>query len=318
MAGSEQQTVQIGTKPAFYTITYRIPYEAGHAWLTPLPAFPEETIQVYYDGFVLAEGEFSSTPPKFDNEQLGSGLWDGRPFTNLVRNPSAERAWLGMRLPAEMPQQYFYIDPALFLQTVQDVQGFGWYQRLAASSLFQTFWGRGAAAQVPLAGGYSYALLQLITLFSAFGILRYALRVRSLFLRPEIFLLAGAMLLIWIPAFFRGTWWVFYFVPLVPYARYAFPAFVPTALLICAGFLEALQWIQTRYALNAFFPQLAFGAFLGGLAFYAIVSFGGHFYPWVMSTGYLVFFIAVIGMIFIVLRNITHAGRELPGSPDPE
>jgi len=312
LAGSEQQTVQIGTKPAFYTVSYQIPYEAGHAWLTPLPSFPEGTARVYYDGFVLAEGEFSSSPPKFDDEQLRSGLWDGRPFANLLRNPSAERAWLGVHLPADVPQQYFYIDPALFIQTVQDVQGFGWYQRLAASSLFQTFWGRGAAAQAPLAGGYSYAFLQLITLFSVFGILRYGLRVRSLFLRPEIFLLAGAMLLIWTPAFFRGTWWVFYFVPLVPYARYAFPAFVPTALLISAGFWEGLRWAQARYKLNASFPGLAFGAFMAGLAFYAIISFGGYFYPWMMSAGYLVFFIAVISLIFIALRNITDTRNKPP------
>jgi hypothetical protein len=312
LAASEQKTIQIGTTPAFYTTTYQLPYEAGHTWLTPLSAFPEGTTRVYYDGFVLAEGEFSSAPPTFGNEQLRSGLWDGRPFLNLMRNPSAERAWLGVYEPVDLFRRYSYIEPTLFLQTVQDAQGFGWYHRLAASSLFQTFWGRGAAAQVPLAGGFSYTFLQFVSLVSALGILLYWMRNRSIFLRPEIFFLAGALLIIWIAAFFRGTWWVFYFVPLVPYARYAFPAFIPAALLICTGLLEALRWIQSRYTLPASFPALAYSAFISGLAVYAIFSFGGYFHPRLMSTGNLVFFVALISLLFIVLTNVTYAKSEPP------
>lgn len=314
--GSAQQTVQIGTTPVFYTTIFHIPHEAGHAWLTPLPAFPEGITRVYYDGFVLTEGIYSSAPPIFDNEQLLSGSWDGQPFFNIVRNPSAERAWLGLRESANRLQPRMYLDPALFMQTVQDLQGFGWYHRLAASSLFQGFWGRGAAAQVPLLGGYSYAFLQLVSLFFALGVLHRGLRDRSLFLRPEIFFLAGVMLLIWIPAFFRGTYWVFYFVPLVPYARYAFPAFIPTALLICAGCLEALRWMRARYALRESFPLLAFSAFMGGLASYAIFSFGGYFYPWLLNAGYLVFFISALSIIFMVLKSIEQDGNNLAETSD--
>ena len=162
-----------------------------------------------------------------------------------------------------------------------------------------------------MAGGYAYAFLQMVSLFSALGVLHHGLRARSLFLRPEIFFLAGVLLLIWIPAFFRGTYWVFYFVPLVPYARYAFPAFIPTALVICVGLLEALRWLQACYALRESFPTIAFSALIGGLACYAIFSFGGYFYPGVMSTGYLVYFIAVIIIIFIVLWNIMQVGNNL-------
>jgi len=133
--------------------------------------------------------------------------------------------------------------------------------------------------------------------------LHYGLRDRSLFMNPEIFFLAGVLLVIWIPTFFRGTYWVFYFVPLVPYARYAFPAFIPTALLICTGCLEALQWVRVRFALPESFPVLAFSAFMAGLACYAIFSFGGHFYPWLLNVSYLVFFLAVISIFFIVLRG---------------
>lgn len=317
LAGSAQQTtILIGTTPVFYTTTFYIPYEARHTWLTPLPVFPEKAARIYYDGFVLAEGEYSSAPPIFDNEQLLSGIWDGKPFLNIIRNPSAERAWLSLRESANWFRPRSYIDPALFLQTIQDLQGFGWYYKLAISTLFQGFWGRGAAAQAPLAGGYSYAFLQLISLFFVLGFLRHWLHTRSLFLRPEIFFLTGTILLIWIPAFFRGTYWVFYFVPLVPYARYAFPAFIPTALLLCAGCLEVLRWVQDRYAMPEAFPVLAFNAFVGGLACYAIFSFGGYFYPWILNTGYMFFFIAGIGIIFIVLNNILRVGNSLVDARD--
>ena len=313
LAGSELQTIKIDTTPVFYTTKFYIPYEAGHTWLTPLSTFPNRVEHVYYDGFVLAEGEYSSTPPAFDDDQLLSGTWDGQPFLNLVRNPSAEQAWLGLRESANLLQQrWSYIDPALFLQTVQDTHGFGWYQKLAASTLFQGFWGRGASSQVRLTGKYSYTFLQLVSVFSAIGVFLYGLRNRSLFFRPELFFLAGALLLIWIQAFFRGTYWVFFFVPLVPYARYAFPAFIPTALLICAGFLEALRWLQARYTLSRFFPTLVFCAFIGGLALYAIFSFGGYFYPRVLNTGYLIFFIATISIIFVVLKNIVQVVNNPP------
>jgi hypothetical protein len=311
LAGSAQQIIQIGTTPAFYVTTFHIPYEAGHTWLTPLPAYPEGIAHIYYDGFVLAEGAHSSAPPTFNDEQLLSGTWDGQPFHNIIRNPSAEHAWFGLRDWVNKFQKLSYLDLALFLQTSQDLQGFGWYHRLAASSLFQSFWGRGAAAQVPLVGGSSYTFLQLLSLFFALGILHYSLRDRSLFMKPEIFFLAGVLLVVWIPTFFRGTYWVFYFVPLVPYARYAFPAFIPTALLICTGCLEALQWVRVHFALPESFPVLAFSAFMAGLACYAIFSFGGHFYPWLLNVSYLVFFLAVISIFFIVLRGYAAHQKSL-------
>ncbi len=310
---SPSQQIQVGAAPVFYTTTFYIPYEAGHTWLIPLPKISKESVRIYYDGFVLTEGEFSLSPPVFDDGQLGSGVWDGQYFVNLVRNPSAESVWLGFRKPFTQFRRS-YIDLAQFLQTFQDIQGFGWYYKLAGSFLFQGFWGRGAAAQIPLMGAYTYALLRLIFVLSIFGIFKFFHRDRSLFLRHEIFFLGSVLIAVWMPTILRGATGVFNYVVILPYARYAFPAFIPTALLFNAGILEVLRWIRSRYDLPENFPVLVFLAFMGGLASYAIFSFGGYFYPWVLNSGYLILFGLLIGLFYIILWHMAHA-RENSAKP---
>ena len=302
VASSPEKMVQVGTTPVFYTTTLYIPYEAGHTWLSPI--IPENTSQVYYDGFVLAEGEYSSTPPVFEDENLLSGVWDGKSFLNIVRNPSAEHAWLGVSKASQILKLRWYIEPALCLQTIQDTQGFGWYNRLSLSSLFQSFWGQGAGTEISLLGGFTYDVLQVISLLALLGCFLYISQSPFLFIKPEMLFMLIVMLVIWTITFFRGTYWLFDFVPIVPYARYAFPAFIPTLLLISAGILKSVHWFTIRYELRKSLPTLAFQTFMISLSIYAICSFGGHFYPWIQSTGFLVFLTALAVVIFMGLKNI--------------
>ena len=305
VAGSPQTLVQIGTSPTFYTTTFHIPYEAGHAWLSILPSdYANQTAHLYYDGFVLAEEQRSSVPPAFDDEELRSGTWDGEPIANIIRNPSAEHAWFGVSIIANFLKTRLYIDPALYLQTFQDIQGFGWYYKASISTLFQTFWGN-AASEIPLLGGFTYDVLKLIFLLALAGVLNYMIRSPSLFKQPEMIFLFLATLIIWLPTLFRGTWWVFYFVPLVPYARYAYPAFIPTLLLLNAGLLRSLQWITARLGLSKFTPVLVYQTFMISLAVYAIFSFGGYFHPWLLSAGYLIMLVCMAVVIFIGLKSIS-------------
>jgi len=304
VAGSPQTLVQIGTSPAFYTTTYDIPYDASHTWLNIIsPDYANQTIHVYYDGFVLAEEQRSSSQPVFEDEELRSGTWDGKPFVNIIRNPSAERAWFGTSKIANNLKARWYIDPALYLQTIQDVQGFGWYYQVSIITLFDTFWGN-AASEIPLLGGFTYDILQLVSLLALAGILIYIIQSPSLFKRPEILFLFFVTFVIWLPTLFRGTFWVFYFVPLVPYARYAYPAIIPTLLLINAGILRSIQWITARLKLSKSTPVLVYQTFMISLAIYAIFSFGGYFHPWLQSTGYLVLFVSMAIVVFVGLKNI--------------
>lgn len=301
------ESVRIGTTPTFYTTTLYIPYEANHTWLNPLPVPPVSPSHVYYDGFVLTEGEYSSTPPVFDDESLFSGVWDEKTFENIIRNPSAERVWLGASEASKVLKLRSYIDPALYLQTVQDTQGFGWYYRASISTLFQSFWGVGAGTEIPLEGGFSYNLLKIVSILAFLGSILYLSRWRFLFEKPELLFLFIVILAVWSLTFFRGTYWVFYFVPLVPYARYAFPAFIPTVLLISAGLLKILQWMTLRYKLDKSFPLLSFQAFMYSLSTYAIFSFGGYFYPSIQNIGFLVLLITLAIVIFMGLKSINQA-----------
>ena len=304
VVSSPQTLVQVGTSSAFYTITYNVPYDAGHTWLSIIsPDYTYQDVHIYYDGFVLAEGQYSPSPPVFEDEELRSGTWDGKPFVNIIRNPSAEHAWLGVSKIANKLKARLYIDPALYLQTFQDVQGFGWYYKASISTLFQTFWGN-AASEIPLLGGFTYDVLKLISLLSLAGILNYIIQSPSLFKQPEMLFLFLVTLIIWLPTLFRGTYWVFYFVPLVPYARYAYPAFIPTLLLFNAGFLGSLRWITARLGLSRSTPVLVNQTFMISLAVYAIFSFGGYFYPWLLSTGDLIMLVCMAIVIFIGLKRI--------------
>lgn len=304
VVGSPQTLVQIGTSPVFYTVTFDIPYEAGHTWLSIVsPGYANQTVRVYYDGFVLAEEQRSSSPPVFEDEKLYSGTWDGKPFVNIIRNPSAEHAWFGVSKIANSLKARLYIDPALYLQTIQDVQGFGWYYQASISTLFQTFWGK-AAAQIPLLGGFTYDVLQLITLLAFAGVLIYMAQLPSIFKQPEMLFLFFVTLAIWLPTLFRGTYWVFYFVPLVPYARYAYPAIIPTLLLIIAGLFKILQWITSRLGLPRSSPVLVYQTFVISLAIYAIFSFGGYFHPWLQGVGFLVLLASLAVVFFMGLRHV--------------
>jgi hypothetical protein len=308
LANSPDKMVQVVTTPAFYTTTLYIPYEASHTWLSF--KIPDDTSRIYFDGVTLAEGEYSSTPPVFTDEKLLSGVWDGKPFINLVRNPSAERAWLGVSKAGNILKLRSYIEPALYLQTVQDLQGFGWYYKLSLSSLFQSFWGQGAGTEIPLLGRYTYDILKVISVLALLGCLLYLRQSPDLYLRPEMLFMLIVMFVVWTLTLFRGTYWVFYFVPLVPYARYAFPAFIPTLLLINAGILKNLDWITIRYELRKSLPALVFQTFMFSLSIYAIFSFGGHFYPRIRNTGFLVLLMALAVVIFMGLKNIDQAIKE--------
>lgn len=316
---SPSTLIEIGTSPAFYTATFDIPYEAGHTWLSivslnytdqTVNVYRDRFVRVYYDGFVLAEGQRSSSPPVFEDKTLQSGTWDGEPFINLIRNPSAEHAWLGASKIANILKARMYIDPALYLQTIQDVQGFGWYYQASISTLFQTFWGK-AAAQIPLLGGFTYDVLQLISLLALAGILIRIIQSPSLFKQPEILFLFFVTIAIWLPTLFRGTYWVFYFVPLVPYARYAYPAIIPTLLLMNAGLLKSLQWITGRLGLPRSLSILAYQTFMISLAVYAIFSFGGYFHPWLQSFGFLILLSSLAVVLFMGLRHMDGFGASI-------
>ena len=315
LANSPEQKTNVGTEPAFYVINIVIPYEAGHAWLTPLPSYQESKGKIYYDGFVLTEGEYSAIPPSFDDDELLSGIWDGKPFVNMVRNPSAEHIWLGASKASYLLKLRWYIEPALYLQTIQDTQGFGWYYQISLSSLFTSFWGQGAGTEILLLGGFTYHLLKVISLIALAGVLLYLYQDPLRFTQPDMFFLLLVNIVVWLLTFFRGTFWILDTIPSVPYARYAFPVFIPTLLFFSAGFLKSFRWINQRYHISKHFPELAFQTLMLSLAGYAIFSFGGYFYPSINNLGFLVLLVAFTFTTFRILKSLDQSSSPEDKKP---
>ncbi|NJO05246.1 MAG: hypothetical protein HC876_06820 [Chloroflexaceae bacterium] len=64
----------------------------------PGAAAQQAGVQVFLDGALLVAGNFpTDTPPVFADNAASTGTWGGQPFTNLLRNASAEQSWLRIR-----------------------------------------------------------------------------------------------------------------------------------------------------------------------------------------------------------------------------
>ncbi len=233
------QTVSVGQTPAFYAFRADIPADAGRFWITLAPLGKETAeVRVFYDGFVLAAGEYPlAVPPAFSGTQGEDGVWGGRAFQNLVRNPSAERVWPSFRSPVERWGARLLPDnahPSMLLYSVLDSQGAGWYYRATAANLFQTFWARFGWGQVLLIGAASYWLLGIVTALGALGSLLFARQIERLRgdMLAFLVLVLGVM---WGAAFLRGAIFIFAPRPFIPVARYAYPAIGPSIFLLSVG-----------------------------------------------------------------------------------
>ena len=307
---SPRKVIQAKKEPTFYTFTFTIPFDASQGWLLPLPKKPQKNVHIFYDGFVFVEGNYAnSTLPPVMNAGGGSGEWNGDVITNLMRNASAEKAGLSLNpvvdtFFSKIP--YVKIQPSLIFSTLLDRESFSWYYRLVGSQLVQGFWGRAAAAQVPLAGSYTYAALRLLLILSALGLVSYLSRFHSLWQKNELLFLGIVLVVVWVPTILRGSSSMLWTRVTMPYIRYAFPAIFPTALFFTAGILRTLQWIRSRFQLMETFPTFAFLAFMLALDIFAVISFGGYFYSWFFDVGNLLWLGLLAGCSYFIIGKIAN------------
>ena len=98
---------------------------------------------------------------------------------------------------------------------------------------------------------------------------------------------------------------------LYPWARYAFPAILPTALLLCAGWLEGLERIALRFRLA---PLVRDGIFFGlmlGISLLGIFNAVRLFHPAWWSGG------VFPGMFTLVLAIIFYLYVRFSPRPGP-
>lgn len=233
--------------------------------------------QVWLDGLVLAEGAYPlHSAPEYTDAEASAGTWGGEPWSNLVRNASAEQPSLHLRAwvyPLDRDVMYSSLSMALF--SWQDPDSTGWYFRAAGAYLFRTFWGRFGWGHVPLLGAHPYRVLLGLTLFAALGWLIWLVRRRQHPSQPQtggnlLGILVLAVLITWGIALLRGAASVFSPNLFIPSARYALPGVLPSMILLSIGWQAGVNWIPVK-APRRLISSLYLLAWIG-FAGYALVS----------------------------------------------
>jgi hypothetical protein len=268
---SPQTIFEIDTKPMFYHLVFQVPEDADDATLYIRLASNEHN-KIFMDGLVLASGEYDNTPPHFSDPDGTRGVWAGQNFQNLIRNGSAEqgafqfRPWtdkLNVRLSKSG------VDLPLFISTIQDWKGNGWYYREAFATLFRTFWASLAGDKVVLPNKYINDLLIFLTVIGIAGAGHLVWSKRKNIRWDIVFILGMSLLIPWMLAITRGVSGFLIENPLYPWSRYAYPAIIPTAILLCGGWWEWVNMLKTKIR---FANEILNVIFLGGVFALSILA----------------------------------------------
>jgi hypothetical protein len=235
------QAVQVDAAPAFHAFTTTLSAEIDRISVVlypgPKPTL-EEPVVVYYDGLLLVEGERSlDAPPSCGDGSCRDGTWEGRPFTNRLRNGSAEAVWPFVRPIIDGTLgKYARRWPSEFVASLLDWQRTGHLYPAVAVHLLQGFWARFGWGRVELAPGWYWAL-DAMTVLGVVGALVGTTRAwrapPSPFTRRVLGLLILSALVVWGNSFLRLHPVVEQ--PYIPVARYTYPAIVPTAMALLGG-----------------------------------------------------------------------------------
>lgn len=278
------QTIDLGREPRFFVFTASLDEDVSRLWVTVGPGLDPggANVSIYYDGLILVEGQPPlDIPPQFLDATGGSGVWAGQPVTNLLRNGSAEtagpgfRPWVEKIIVKAFPS---YSTLSYVLHYLLDWQGAGWHHWMVGGRLFRTFWGHFGWGNVPLLGHKPYRLLLGFTLVGLAGASLRLWRLKKSDLWTVFIVLALAMAAIWLGAFVRGVS-NFTASPLwIPVARYAYPAIIPTLLILAAGWLELLKRMGRLMHMTPRVQYCVYTALLIGLDIWSVASIIKFFY----------------------------------------
>lgn len=235
-----RKNVVLDETPRFVAMTDTVPAIAGYVRIIApsVSNTPGVTTTVMLDGIVLAVGDFPiDAPPRFENALAERGVWGGRPFENLARNASGEATWISLRPQVEQFIQRFtpgWVSWVLGVASLLDPAGAGWYHRLTAEYMFETFWARFSWGNVAMAAEW-YATLAVITAASLLCTLVALWRCRRNVDWAVVIVMVLSIVTIWGSALMRGV-----FVGLevrlwLANVRYTYPAIIPGMLALTFG-----------------------------------------------------------------------------------
>ncbi len=311
---------ELGPQPVFLQQTFEVPADANYAILIPpyphgLP--PSASPRIFFDGVVLAEGQYNQVAPQFSDAQGTQGNWGGVAFQNLVRNGSAEegnlrvRPWM-TKITSKLP---FVGDIGFYVTTLEDWQGTGWYYQGVVLALLLNFWSFLAGGHLGLPGNYSDNFLILLTVLGILGSCLLLWRRRHQLPWDLIYILGLSLMLGWVAAGVRGIYSLLMADLLYPWSRYAYPVLLPTALLICAGWLEWIRLAGRWIHLSETAARLAPVAIMTGLTLFTVIDIIGYFQPTSTSLGFL---ILLVGLQYLALQGILWGSRKMRVSAPAE
>ncbi len=269
--------VSMTTTPTFVSWTFVVPKQTSrlhYLFGSSGPAEGQRPLQLFLDGALIVEGSYPlDSTPTFDDASARSGVWDGRRFTNLVRNPSGEQAW--PRLNPWLDQalvRYAHRSPAQLIAAVFDVQRIGsmfvrYMVEPPLNGMILSFgWGN-----VQLQSPIWLYLSRAVALLALLGCLRWLTERRPQEpegLRPALVFLALVGILVWSNTILRPLPLLGDYV--VPAARYTFPAITVTMLAVVGGWWALWPHKLRLYATLALLGSLIV---LNSVAAGTIVSF---------------------------------------------
>jgi len=263
--------------PAFHAVTATITGDASRAWVVlSLDSNDYAGTDVFFDGVVLAEGSFPlDVAPNFENQAGRRGMWGDNPFTNLVRNPSAEIAGSRIRLWVDRRQLFgSHGRVSMVLYAIRDFPGTGWYFRGTAVNLVRTLWGRFGWNHVPFLGHKPYRVFLFATILGLVGALMGLWRVRRNVSWDLLVWLGLAVLMFSGLAVARGVFYL-WFKPFIPSARYLYPVMAVIVFVLCAGWWEL--WRVFERWLPIWVRGLIYFILFLGLDAYALISLVSYY-----------------------------------------
>ena len=277
------QEVEVGVQPSFFSFSTKIRPDNSklNIILSPVKGAVKEAFSVYYDGVVMVEGKRPpDKQPDFDNADGERGRWGKFSFVNVLRNGSAEDAWPWLRDWADrFISKLFPGRASLILAFLLDRAAAKSYYLSTFIRISQSFWARFGWGHVPILGEYSYPVLGFLTLVGLVGALLSMGRHRKQLQWDLIFFFGVSLLFIWGLTIMRGSGSILDGRYLIPVARYAYPAIIPTMLILNLGWLELFYWIKRFIKIPstvgfALFLLLFLG--LDALSLLTIVKFYGN------------------------------------------
>ena len=269
-----QNNLQLTTEPQFFAFSTTLPPMEGNiSWIVFLPT-SDRNVQVFWDGIVLVEGDFTDTPPPvFDDPDGTSGAWQGVRFDNMIQNASGEQEW---PIISEKVSRLLDIpnraipSPSLML-SVLDSKATSVYFQLAGERIFRTFWSVFGWANVPLSGQKPYRFFMILSLVYVLGIILATVRNHYRF-SAQIYAFLGIVALsqVFITVIRGvGSWFSTTYIPV---GRYLYPTIIPIGIWLMGG---VDQLILTLHKYTRIYQRVLYAGFVclqTGILIWAILS----------------------------------------------